>query len=110
MVKAITGTYRDGRIELNEQPLERDETAQIVTIFLEPGENLPPEIALMLDPRSLNNPNPQLLPDSNSRLAKLQEFIATRAQQQPSPEAAEYFQQFQANFDAEREPERKLFH
>ncbi len=110
MVKAITGTYRDGRVELNEQPLDRNEPAQVVTIFLKPGEKLPPEIAQILDLRSLSHPNSQLLPDSNSRLAKLQEFITTRAQQQPSPEADEYFQQFRSNFDAEREPERKLFH
>lgn len=44
------------------------------------------------------------------RLAKLQDFIVSRAQQQPSPEAAAFFERFKENLDAEREPERKLFH
>ncbi len=51
------------------------------------------------------------LPDGlQVRLAKLQNFIASRAQQQPSPEAAAFFERFKENLDAEREPERKLFH
>lgn len=48
--------------------------------------------------------------DLQVRLAKLQNFIASRAQQQPSPEAAAFFERFKENLDAEREPERKLFH
>jgi hypothetical protein len=44
------------------------------------------------------------------RLAKLQDFIVSRAQQQPSPEAAAFFERFKENLDAEREPEQKLFH
>jgi hypothetical protein len=48
--------------------------------------------------------------DLQLRLAKLQDFIASRAQQQPSPEAAAFFERFKENLDAEREPARKLFH
>ncbi len=48
--------------------------------------------------------------DLQVRLAKLQDFIASRAQQQPSSEAAAFFERFKENLDAEREPERKLFH
>jgi hypothetical protein len=48
--------------------------------------------------------------DLQARLAKLQAFIASRAQQQPSPEASAFFERFKENLDAEREPERKLFH
>ena len=48
--------------------------------------------------------------DPQVRLAKLHNFIASRAQQQPSPEAAAFFERFKENLDAEREPERKLFH
>jgi hypothetical protein len=44
------------------------------------------------------------------RLAKLQDFIVSRAQQQPSPEASAFFERFKENLDAEREPDRKLFH
>ena len=51
------------------------------------------------------------LPDDlQVRLAKLHNFIASRAQQQPSPEAAAFFERFKENLDAEREPERKLFY
>ncbi len=48
--------------------------------------------------------------DLQVRLAKLQNFIASRSQQQPSPEAAAFFERFKENLDAERESERKLFH
>jgi hypothetical protein len=48
--------------------------------------------------------------DLQARLAQLQAFISARAQQQPSPEAAAFFERFKENLDAEREPERKLFH
>jgi hypothetical protein len=48
--------------------------------------------------------------DLQVRLAKLQDFIDSRAQQQPSLEAAAFFERFKENLDAEREPEQKLFH
>jgi hypothetical protein len=53
----------------------------------------------------------ELLPENlQVRLAKLQDFIASRAQQQPSLEAAAFFERFKENLDAERKPEQKLFH
>jgi hypothetical protein len=48
--------------------------------------------------------------DLQVRLAKFQDFIASRAQQQPSPEAAAFFERFKDNLDAEREPGQRLFH
>lgn len=113
MVKAINGIYHDGQVELNELPSNQSQPLEVIAIFLEPGETIPPELAQILIPRTpspINPTSPKPLPDMVSRLAKLQEFITNRAQQQPSPEAAAFFERFQEHFDAEREPERKLFH
>jgi hypothetical protein len=112
MVKAITGTYHHGRVELNELPTELSEPTSIVTIFLESGESIPPELTQILTPTTTNSTieNIKSPPeDLQTRLAKLQNFIASRAQQQPSPEAAAFFERFKDFFDAEREPEQKLF-
>jgi hypothetical protein len=113
MVKAITGTYQHGRVELNELPTELIEPTSVIAVFLESGESIPPEIDRLLTPKTpmsaINNLT-SLPEDLQTRLAKLQDFIASRAQQQPSPESVAFFERFKDNFDAERESERKLFH
>lgn len=76
------------------------------------------ELTEFIDRESLPNGNrvnedfsyESLPEDLQVRLAKLKNFIASRAQQQQSPEAAAFFERFKENLDAEREPERKLFH
>jgi len=80
MVKAITGIYNHGQVELNELPSNQSEALEVVAIFLEPGESIPPELVKFLTPRT---PSPTTLsskplPNMASRLAKLEEFIATR--------------------------------
>ncbi len=111
MVKAITGIYHHGQVQLNELPPDQSEPASVLAIFLEPGESLPPELTQFLISKtsSLMTTNPKPLPDLQMRLAKLQDFIATRAQQQSSPEGTAFFERFRSDFDSEREPERKLF-
>jgi hypothetical protein len=112
MVKAIPGTYHRGRVELNELPTELIEPTSIVAVFLEPGESIPPELTQILTPTTPmpTSENCKSIPeDLQTRLAKLQDFITSRDLQQPSPEAAAFFERFKDNFDAEREPERKLF-
>lgn len=112
MVKAIPGTYHHGRVKLNELPTEIIEPTSIVAVFLESGESIPPELTQILSPTPpMSNSNTrQATPEElQTRLAKLQDFIAARNLEQPSPEAAAFFERFKDNFDAEREPERKLF-
>jgi len=74
MVKAITGIYNHGQVELNELPSNQSEPLEVVAIFLEPGESIPPELVQFLTPRtpSPTTPSSKPLPNMASRLTKLQ--------------------------------------
>jgi hypothetical protein len=49
MLETVTGIYRDGQIELTEQPQSATDRAQVLVTFLDPAQTDPTQLRELID-------------------------------------------------------------